>query len=380
MQDAPAIAISLVQPQARDHSLVLGIIFSLLLHVLLFSLLITSALRHEKPLPYVVNVVIEPPLEPVLRTAQPTENQQPSQDVPKQQLPLLPNQIVSEPQNSGNTAAPPKNARFLAEQNAAVEKEQIRRGDGPDSGPAPGKKAAPESPAPPAAVNKTARNAIAFNENALYRQNGVRDLSSLDLKLDSSTLLEKFPAETKDTQPGSRAQARLDRPIGAYEAFSRPSGSGARFLGMPGSADYIPDLPDGDITMLNTKASHFAVFVRRVAVQVFSQLRSVGWEHISAADIKAITEFCTVRATLSRQGELISAKIEGASGSPRFDQVVRLAAERGARDPNPPPEALSSRDTFEFIFKARSWVRLRSNPRTGTPAEARWLLLGTGLE
>ena len=53
-------------------------------------------------------------------------------------------------------------------------------------------------------------------------------------------------------------------------------GTGAKFFGNSGSTDYLPNLPDGDITLLNTKADHFAVFVRRVAARVFAALRSSG--------------------------------------------------------------------------------------------------------
>ncbi|MFN8642551.1 MAG: hypothetical protein U0802_13190 [Candidatus Binatia bacterium] len=36
-----------------------------------------------------------------------------------------------------------------------------------------------------------------------------------------------------------------------------------------GTLDYLPDVREGDITLLNTKAEMFAPFVRRVAVRVF---------------------------------------------------------------------------------------------------------------
>ncbi|RMG43853.1 MAG: energy transducer TonB, partial [Candidatus Dadabacteria bacterium] len=163
-------------------------------------------------------------------------------------------------------------------------------------------------------------------------------------------------------------------------AFSRPSGSGARFLGLSGSPDYLPSLPDGDLTLLNTKASRFAVFVRRVATQVFSELRQSGWERLSAGDIMSMQGFSTVRAVISKDGKLLRIEPLESSGSSRFDSVLFEAAKRGAADPHPPAAAAASDGNIHFIFKARSWVRIYSDPRTGARNERRWLLLATGLE
>ena len=48
--------------------------------------------------------------------------------------------------------------------------------------------------------------------------------------------------------------------------------------GPRGSADYLPNVRQGDITLLNTKADRFAPFVRRVGMRVF-QTFSMEFKH-----------------------------------------------------------------------------------------------------
>jgi hypothetical protein len=145
--------------------------------------------------------------------------------------------------------------------------------------------------------------------------------------------------------------------LSKYEAFSRPPGSGATFVGSGGVSDHLPNLPDGDITLLNAKANTYAGFVRRVAVQVFAQLRSQGWEKLTMGEVRRIDDFTTIEAILSPEGRFMTMRIVEGSGSSSFDSVVKQSVAVGARDPNPP-----------------------AGGRAGGPSEHRWLLLATGLE
>jgi TonB family protein len=200
-----------------------------------------------------------------------------------------------------------------------------------------------------------------------------------DLTLDRSTLDAKFGAAAK--QPSERkSQSSPAQSLSEYQAFSRPPGSGAAFLGTAGISDHLPNLPDGDITLLNAKANIYASFVRRVAVQVFTQLRAQGWERLSGQQIRQLQSFATVEAVLSKDGKFIRAQLLDSSGSDAFDSVLNLAVTNGARDPNPPPGALAKDGLIHFIFKARSWSQMGVNRRSGAPVEQRWLLLATGLE
>ena len=189
----------------------------------------------------------------------------------------------------------------------------------------------------------------------------------------------KFGSQpSKATKQSSNAAPAAT--LNEYQAFSRPPGSGAAFLGNAGINDHLPNLPDGDITLLNAKANIYASFVRRVAVQVFTQLRSQGWEKLSQQQIQQLSDFTTIEAVLSRQGKLLSVRILSSSGSTHFDSVVNLSVSAGVRDPNPPPGAEAQDGAIHFIFKARSWSQMGFNRRSGASLEQRWLLLATGLE
>jgi len=206
----------------------------------------------------------------------------------------------------------------------------------------------------------------------------IRPLSSL--RLDDGTLLDKFASSSPSTPVAEKSDPLAQNSPGAYKAFNRPSGTGALFLGSGGVADHLPNLPDGDITMLNAKANQYAGFVRRVAVQVFSQLRAQGWERLTAGEIRRIGDFTTVEAHLSAKGEFLGAQIVERSGSSSFDDVLDQAVRSGARDPNPPAGAQRADGQIVFIFKARSWAEFSANARNGAPVEHRWILLATGLE
>ena len=266
--------------------------------------------------------------------------------------------IVSPPEKTD--PEPDKRKEFFSDIDASTIKAQLKRGDGLDAG---------------AVISKGKGTPAKQNDKPRKKVANSKTISSL--KLDQNTLLKEF-GKTKPTKLPKDQEQITD--LNSYRAFSRPFGSGARFLGVTGSSDYLPHLPDGDITLLNTKASRFAVFVRRVATQVFGQLRSSGWANLSFQDIRSIRSFSTVRAVLSPKGKLLKIIVEGTSGNRSFDEVVAEAAQTGAQDPHPPEEAVASDGNIHFIFKARSWTQVLSNSRTGAPSERRWLLLATGLE
>ncbi len=280
-------------------------------------------------------------------------------------------QIVTPPEKQLETKLPESDA-FESEKNIKVEKQQIKRGM-PESGPVLAKANPQQKPAQamqPEQLQKPVEQRS--------KQQSAGGAKGLKLALNQQELLEQFkvaPApEQSEFQKNTNRDLLMD-----YRAFSRPTGSGARFLGESGSADYLPNLPDGDITLLNTKANKFAVFVRRVATQVFSQLRSSGWQNLSAADLQAMKDFSVVRAVLSKQGKLISVQIEKPSGSRAFDLVLDGAVKKGAEDPHPPAEAAAPDGNIHFLFYARSWSRMASG-RNGAVSERRWLLLATGLD
>ena len=353
----------------------LALAASLLIHLLLIYLLVPRPGQSVPP-PLILNVSFEPP-------SRSADKAVPALTAPEQ-APLK-QQIVSSPENDGNSALAPERTSFLSDKNSSTERESIKRGAGPDAGAFVSDKRGPKPGAEAAAQKKIMLKPKAPAE-AEGATSEARPAPLRQLTLDESTTTSKFSAPAPE-KAGSlneilRRESSTSKAVdpGNYTAFSRPFGSGAAFIGQSGSADYLPDLPDGDITLLNTKASLFAVFVRRVATQVFSQLRSQGWESLRYSDITAINEYTSVRAVLSPEGRLLRAIIESPGGSRNFDQLLVRSVQKGAVDPNPPPAAAAPDGNFHIIFQAKSWTQIVGNPRTGAPSERRWLLLATGLE
>ena len=346
----------------------IGIIVSLLLHCILLSVLISSKAPIPPPLT-TIEVTIEPPLTKSNRA---------------------PPQIVSPTQQPQST--PLDNTNRLSDTDSRAEVEKIKRGDG---GGIPGESKSVNSPqnitqtkedprqkaSTPAKVTpRTSETKITKPESTKSKQAPTpKDLNLKDLTLDQDTLALKFGGERKP-QNQNREANPAEQTLSDYQAFSRPPGSGAAFVGTAGINDHLPNLPDGDITLLNAKANIYASFVRRVAVQVFTQLRSQGWERLSAYEIRQLEGFATIEAVLSPDGKFIRARLIESSGSIPFDGVLNQSVNNGARDPNPPPGALAKDGLIHFIFKARSWSQMGVSRRSGAPLEQRWLLLATGLE
>ena len=277
---------------------------------------------------------------------------------------LLTNQIVEQPQAQDSPENKQTNAKLLSDKDSYTEKEQIKRGDRPDAAPVKSNKAN-EKP-----IEKQNKQQPKEEQKTKTSSEQPADKIST-LRLDDQTLFEKFAAP--------KSSKSLTTNESSYQAFSRPAGSGAAFIGMSGTSDFLPNLPDGDITLLNTKADKFAVFVRRVASLVFSHMRSTGWETLQSSDIEKIEDYCTVHAVLDKSGKLIKISIEGSSGSRRFDETLSVAVKSGAHDPNPPAAAAAEDGNYHFIFKSKSWSKIGHAPKTGAPYERRWLLLSTGL-
>jgi len=289
-------------------------------------------------------------------------------------------QIVSPPQQRADK--PPEHTDRLSDVDATAIKEQIKRGtEGGVVGPTaqkaeaqPQRKSSQRAEGPP---QKERSKEPPERSPSPHKRSG--DINLKDLKLDDATLAMKFGSPSKSSEQTKVADSS-PTDLSKYAAFSRPPGSGATFVGSGGVSDHLPSLPDGDITLLNAKANTYAGFVRRVAVQVFAELRSQGWEQLTMGEVRQIGDFTSIEAILSPQGKFISLNLLGGSGSSSFDSVVQLSVRAGARDPNPPAGARAEDGNIHFIFKARSWASVGVSARSGGPVEHRWLLLATGLE
>ncbi len=214
------------------------------------------------------------------------------------------------------------------------------------------------------------------------KEEGGGEQQAKNFTPESLFLGDKFKI-TEPEQAEGREKSRTDkRPSDSYEGKIRGDYkpfSSVPFIpgtsGRSGAADLLPSIPDGEMTMLNAKAERFAVFVRRVAQQVFGLLRVSNWSQLSGGEVRQIGDFTKIHAIMSPDGKFIKLWLENSSGSIRFDKVVSGSVERGLDDQNPPPSALSEDGNYHFIFISRTWSR----PAMERMGEQRWILLGTGL-
>jgi len=333
-----------------------GIAASLLLHATLAILFFYSSNSplENKPLS-IISVSIEPP---------PTEQSK--------------RQYVTTPRKS-EPAREELQTPLLSERDTYAAKEKLRRGD-PEAGAVSLPQTAKDAQAPIKEISpqEAPQREQAATLAALPKQDFSPSSQQLShLRLGTGQILAGLEQQREKKESSYQIESSS---LQEYRAFTREAGSGARFLGRSGSSDFLPNLPDGDITLLNAKADAFAVFVRRVATRVFSQIRMSGWDTLRYEDIMAISRFVTFHAVLSPAGELLEINLRQSSGSTRFDDLVRRSIQRGAKDPNPPREAALADGNIHFVFQSRSWVRPSTDPRTGGFGERRWIMLGTGLE
>ena len=291
----------------------------------------------------------------------------PQTQKPERQI-VAPSQAKEEP--------PPEETTRESERDARTVKEQKRLGE--------------EKPPPPP-QQKASVKAIEQSRPARPDPPNKPPPAKAELRLNNRELLTALadPASQRTAPPPSKSlslqelenRALADNGKGQsasklqnYVPFNRNTLSAA-FSQTPGTHDYLPNVPDGEITLLNAKANKFAVFVRRVALQVFGQLRTSSWSRLPYAEVVRLNEFATVEAVMSREGKLLRVVLNESSGSLAFDKILKDSANSGAWDQNPPAGVIAEDGNIHFVFQAKTWARGAQDGIT----EQRWLLLGTGL-
>ena len=337
----------LLKPYAGDNSLhglppAVGI--SLALHLLFLLLL---GIRSTPPgyTERTIRVSLAPPMKAVSK---------PISDAPTPSVPM--SQLVSP--SEAPERAPTVPTRFKSDRDTSAVREQVKRGDGaPSLQPDETKHVPPEKPRsqPPVPTPATTK---------------PQTLGSL--RLTDKALRERILSDVSPSKTASGPESRAER-LSSYKPFSKANSVSS---GLPGIPDYLPGIPDGDITLLNAKADRFAVFVRRVAVQVFGALRSTHWREVPYSEVQRLSEMTTVKATLSKAGKLLKVEILESSGSRAFDNALEHAVQTGAWDQNPPEAAAAEDGNIQFLFRSQTWAR-RGPEGVG---EQRWLLLATGLQ
>jgi hypothetical protein len=281
------------------------------------------------------------PPEPAKPIEVPPPEPPPKQE-PEKKIPL-PEQIVQQP-DEGKNEVPP-DTRFKSERDTKVEKEQVKRGE-----PKPGEskpevsqetkpKPQPKPPAPP--KPQPARNAPP-GRDAPPR---VAKLPTLDRLLPNAVRLAQEgygqPPEVVQDVPEQRPQRQL---TGGNDGLFIPTGP-------VGTLDYLPDVREGDITLLNTKAEMFAPFVRRVALRVFQNFWISLKKDLTSAPLSA-EEQIQAEAVMDPRGEMIAFTITSRSSRITLgsDRRLQQACNVGFFDRNPPPGARGEDGNIHFLF------------------------------
>ena len=352
-----------------DLKFVYALVASLLIHFTVVLYLNQTNSSASVPEEKLMEVTLEPVIE---KPVTPLQNH-------PIQVPPIPKQMVTPP-DVPEAPKPPENTNFLSDKNTIVPKEQIKRGDGGEKSPEPKPKTEQNKPEPtkhelikkdsPKQPQKN--NETATNDKPLEnKEPNKKKILNLTLDPESLNELAEKPHESKsDLRNLSRYQ-----PFSNNDSAKNDSSTAELFRFRPGSSDFLPNIQDGEVTMLNAKADKFAPFVRRVAGQVFGIVRKLQWHNIPSSDVMRITEFTTIEAVLSPKGQLLRVNLQSGSGSASFDKVISQSVKDGANDQNPPTGVEAEDGNIHFIFKSRCWTRQGA---AGIP-DSRWLLLATGL-
>jgi len=367
----------------RPQTLFYFLLLSIAAHALLLLWMrgATLSLGDVEPPPLVVKLAQAPPQAQAQapRPAPPAAQAQPQ------------NQIVA-PSDRENEQ-PPLGRAFLSDRDNRVEQETIRRGNpeagappqqpqqappqqappqappqqvakAPPAAPAPAKaapprqaKAAPPAPAK-AKAPPTQRRAAPQARGAQPSRDQPRG-ETIPERLPGLNELFRPPSEVlakAGIDPSGQAAAAAERRAAddpRKDLVSAPPPAPGLFGGPRGSFDYLPDVAQGNLTMLNTKADRFAPFVRRVGTRVFQNLLIYQRQNLEASDIIAANDLVTARVILDRSGKLKNLEIEDHSGSMAVDQTLIDALRQAAFDDNPPPSAANANGEYEFVFQAQ---------------------------
>jgi len=190
-----------------------------------------------------------------------------------------------------------------------------------------------------------------------------------ELARDPSLLKGDSGESERTAEGGKRDLAMLDRP----DLWAEP--------GPRGSMDYLPNVRDGDLTMLNAKADRFAPFVRRVGLRVFESFTMQFKNEILSGRVPSGRDNVEVEAIMSRDGKRVEVLLKQRQGDLGTDRI--LLGNLGSQtffDDNPPAEAVAADGRIHFVFALNSVVQHDGGGRRGGRGQpgARWVM-GAGL-
>ncbi len=368
-------------PPAQRDPLVRFLLFSLLLHLLLLLLWPQFKRATAPPQEQLTSVELLPPeaftppqvaqvppqvQEPEPAEEQPKEEQQPPPAVPEQQIVSVPDEV--------NDQVPDK-TRFLSDRNTAVKEQTVAVGTPLTKPPKEKKQQTPDKADTVAqeeptqlALNTPGRSRKPPVDNPL--EEALKDAKHKRSPLQGDPKARKAKPQlfarpddvlakgwlSTDGDAEDEEEAQRTPPSGNELLAMAPPPARENFLTMPGprgTLDYLPDVRKGNLTFLNTKASRFAPFVRRVAQRVFQHLLIRQRRNLQVDDVVAARNYVQLQAKLDDKGVLRGVTLHTRSGSYAVDESLLDACQQGAWDENPPAEAKSEDGFYHFIFRSR---------------------------
>ncbi|HYD47055.1 MAG TPA: hypothetical protein VEB21_01840, partial [Terriglobales bacterium] len=326
---------------------------------------------------------VELPPRPRAQPAPPAVAPQPKAAVPPP-VEIPESRIVPMPDAGVEKAK--EDARYLSDRDNTVEQQTVKRGRNidnvrgePQAPPAPDQPAQakpPPAPAPRAARDRPAARAQGSGSPS-RRSEDVAALPKLDQLLPRAGDLAMADravtgaATQRQTAPAADTRRNLLK--------GRPDAISSR----PGVAAYLPTVKEGDITLLNTKASQFAPFVRRVAARVFQHLEIALRQTASSTIAGSGREYAEVEAVMSPSGERITAILRSRKSETQLAAHRVLLSSANADvffDRNPPPAAIAADGNIHFLLAIDLHVDIGVDPETGRRGTSYYGVAGVGLE
>ncbi len=386
-------ASTLLRPAQRDP-LVLFLLFSLLLHLILLLLWPQFKRAQAPPQEQLTAVELLPPealtppqvaqVPPQVKEPEPPKEEQPKEEqkpppaVPEQQIVSVPDEV--------NEQVPDK-TRFLSDRNTAVKEQTVAVGTPLTKPPEEKKQQTPDKADTVAqkeptqlALNTPGRSRKPPVDNPL--EEALKDAKHKRSPLQGDPKARKAKPQlfarpddvlakgwlSTDGDAEDEEEAQRTPPSGNELLAMAPPPARENFLTMPGprgTLDYLPDVRKGNLTFLNTKASRFAPFVRRVAQRVFQHLLIRQRRNLQVDDVVAARNYVQIQAKLDDKGDLRGVTLHTRSGSYAVDESLLDACQQGAWDENPPPEAKSDDGFYHFIFRSRLNARFDASGLRG---------------
>ncbi len=357
-----------------------ALVASTLLHLFFAAIaalwLLLAAATVKPPRLVEVDLAQIPPAPPPKVAAAPPKAAA-EQSAPQPPPPIpLPRSIVSPPDQGEEKA--PTNTRLLSDRDNTVSEQKVRVGDAGRSDVEKRERVTDNLPerdggAKAGATDKTAQVPPAQRHESKQQ---LAALPRLDqLLVDPGDLARAGIAPEAAPKPTPHTQARLNRDL--------LGGSGAAFSSRPGISDYLPDIREGNVTLLNTKAERFAPFVRRVATRIFQHMSIRLNQSARRALAGSGHDTAVVEAIMNRQGRMVSARvveqqIQTSLGVDR--ELLGSTRPETFFDSNPPDGAEGNDGNIHFILVIDLNVQSGIDPRTNRPVSGYYGVIGVGLD